>query len=112
LLDASRYPTRAERRTFLTAYLENRITRVDAPLDSPAPVFSELSPAARERELIALEKAVRAWSPSSHAMWALWGLVQAREDILAHVANPDFDYIGYSRCRMAAFYRELATIGA
>lgn len=45
-------------------------------------------------------------------MWALWGLVQAREDILAHVANPDFDYIGYSRCRMAAFYRELATIGA
>lgn len=44
-------------------------------------------------------------------MWAIWGLVQAREDVLAHVAKPDFDYIGYARCRMAAFYRELAALG-
>ena len=111
MLDASRYPTRGEQRTFLTAYLENRITPVDAPVDSSAPVLSELSPAARERELIALENAVRAWSPSSHAMWAVWGLVQAREDVLAHVAKSDFDYVGYARCRMAAFYRELAALG-
>ncbi|KAF8481903.1 kinase-like protein, partial [Russula ochroleuca] len=111
LLDPTLYPTRAEQRTFLAAYLENRITPVDAPFDSPAPVFSELSPTARERELIALENAVRVWSPSSHAMWAMWGLVQAREDVLGHVVNPDFDYVGYARCRMAAFYRELATLG-
>jgi choline kinase len=44
-------------------------------------------------------------------MWAMWGLVQAREDVLAHVAKPDFDYVGYARCRMAAFYRELAALG-
>ena len=43
-------------------------------------------------------------------MWAMWGLVQAREDVLAHVAKPDFDYIGYARSRMATFYRELASL--
>jgi choline kinase len=75
------------------------------------PVLTELSPALRERELVALGDAVRAWSPSSHAMWAIWGLVQAREDLLTHVAKPFFDYIGYAHCRMVAFYRELAALG-
>ncbi|KAI0308251.1 kinase-like domain-containing protein [Multifurca ochricompacta] len=104
VLDASRYPSLAERRTFLTAYLENRATP-----DTPA--FLDLSPAARERELVALEKTVRAWSPSSHAMWAVWGLVQAREDVQACVVQPEFDYVNYARCRMASFYRELAALG-
>jgi len=91
LLDASRYPTPSERRTFLTAYLKNRAATAD------------LSAAA-------LEGAVRAWSPSSHAMWAVWALVQAREDVQAHVTQPEFDYVGYARGRMAAFYRELAAL--
>jgi len=102
VLDPSRYPNHAQRRTFITAYLEHRI-------DTPA--FSDLSPAARERELVALENAVRAWGPASHGMWALWGLVQAREDLLADVAQPEFDYVGYARCQMAAFFRELAVLG-
>ncbi|KAI0275114.1 kinase-like protein [Gloeopeniophorella convolvens] len=101
VLDAARYPTRAEQRTFLAAYLEHT---ADAAAE-------QLSPAARERELAALERAVRAWSPASHAMWAVWGLVQAREDVEARVARPEFDYIGYARCRMAAFYREFAALG-
>jgi choline kinase len=111
LLDASLYPTHDERRNFLAAYLKNRIAPVDAPVDSPAPVFSELSPALRERELVALGNAVRAWTPSSYGMWAVWSVVQAREDVLARVAKPDFDYIAYARCRMAGFYRELAALG-
>jgi hypothetical protein len=40
------------------------------------------------------------------AMWALWGLVQAREDVLANIAEPEFDYIGCARCRMAQFEME------
>ena len=105
MLDAARYPNPTERRTFLIAYLENRAT----PSDVPA--FSDLPPAVRERELVALEEAVRAWSPSSHAMWALWGLIQACEDLQAGFSQSEFDYVGYARCRMAAFYRELATLG-
>jgi hypothetical protein len=31
---------------------------------------------ARERELVALEDSVGALSPLSHAMWAMWGLIQ------------------------------------
>jgi choline kinase len=42
---------------------------------------------------------------------ALWGLIQAREDVEAGAAQLNFDYVGYSRCRMAAFYRELAALG-
>lgn len=105
MLDLARYPSRTERRTFLTAYLANRAT-------TDAPAFSDLSPVARERELAELEKTVRAWSPSSHAMWAVWGLVQAREDVQARrTPQPEFDYVNYARCRMTAFYRELAALG-
>jgi choline kinase len=104
VLDLARYPSLTERRTFLTAYLANRVTT-----DTPA--FADLSPAAREREIAELEKTVRAWSPSSHAMWAVWGLVQAREDVQARTAQPEFDYVNYARGRMAAFYRELAALG-
>ena len=105
MLDLARYPSRAERRTFFTAYLANRTATPDAP------AFADLSPAARERGLAELEKTVRAWSPSSHAMWAVWGLVQAREDVQARIAQPEFDYVNYARSRMAAFYRELAALG-
>lgn len=34
-----------------------------------------------------LENEVRVWEPSSHAMWAVWGIVQAKEDLLAKVAK-------------------------
>lgn len=116
VLNPSRYPTHAQRRTFLAAYLEHRATAVKpharASVEEHAPVFSDLSPAVRERKLVALEKAVSAWSPASHAMWALWGLVQAREAVLENVAQPEFDYVGYARCRMAAFYRDLAVLDA
>lgn len=58
-----------------------------------------------------LEDQVRAWSPASHAMWAIWGIVQARDDIEAAVEEPEFDYIGYARCRMEGFRRELRALG-
>ncbi len=29
-------------------------------------------------------------------MWAVWGIVQAREDVEGHVVEPEFDYLGYS----------------
>ncbi|GAA5821401.1 hypothetical protein JCM10212_000283 [Sporobolomyces blumeae] len=30
---------------------------------------------------------VAIWEPSSHAMWAVWGIVQAKEDLLARIAR-------------------------
>ena len=44
-------------------------------------------------------------------MWALWGIVQAREDLKAEVAQPDFDYMGYAQSRLEAFHREIKELG-
>jgi choline kinase len=45
-----------------------------------------------------------AWSPASHGMWAVWGLVQARDDLeQPGDGEPEFDYIGYARCRIELF---------
>lgn len=62
-----------------------------------------------------LESQVKVWSPASHAMWTVWGLVQAREDLelaaQAHAKGtqpdrPEFDYLGYARCRAELFRNE------
>jgi choline kinase len=46
----------------------------------------------------ALEREVRIWSPSSSVLWAVWGLVQAKEVVEAlknpkEGFEPDFDYL-------------------
>lgn len=50
-----------------------------------------------------LDKDVLTWGAASHAQWAIWGLVQAREDVEAGHTEPEFDYIGYAIGRMASF---------
>lgn len=37
--------------------------------------------------VVRLEREVQVWEPSSHAMWAVWGIVQAKEDLLYKVAK-------------------------
>jgi len=101
-LDPSRYPTYEERRNFYVAYLGHTAISGGYPL---------LDDTEREDQLAKLDKQVRYWSPASHAMWAIWGLVQAREDIEGHVEEPEFDYISYSICRMTAFRREIRALG-
>lgn len=44
-------------------------------------------------------------------MWAVWGIVQAREDLEASVEEPEFDYIQYAKSRMEGFRRELKALG-
>lgn len=44
-----------------------------------------------------LEEEVKMWSPASSAFWALWGIVQAEEQIRGLMEGrqdpPDFDYL-------------------
>lgn len=82
--------------------------------------------------VLRLEQEVTVWEPSSHAMWAVWGIVQAKEDLLKRVevwkrdclagrvpvvdapAEPievDFDYLSYSLGRITLFRRELKALG-
>ncbi|KAL0950811.1 hypothetical protein HGRIS_007575 [Hohenbuehelia grisea] len=99
LLDPARYPTPAQRQNFYAAYLAHA-ARLGAPLIAD-----------RKHELALLERQVCAWSPASHAMWAVWGIVQARENVESETKEPEFDYIGYAKCRMEGFRRELAALG-
>ena len=55
-----------------------------------------------------LEKQVQLWSPASHAMWAVWSVVQARDAIEADDGGEvEFDYLGYAQCRFEGFQRGL-----
>jgi choline kinase len=60
-------------------------------------------------DLDALDAQVRAWSPASHAMWAIWGVVQAREQLEGE--DVEFDYVSYARCRFQLFRDEVARLG-
>ncbi|KIO02364.1 hypothetical protein M404DRAFT_147954 [Pisolithus tinctorius Marx 270] len=100
LLHPSRYPTPEERRNFYEAYLSHVKSSNSASYD----VISETS-------LARLERQVHIWSPSSHAMWSVWGIVQAKDNLERGIGEGEFDYIGYAKCRMEAFIRDLEELG-
>jgi len=96
ILDFSRYPTAEERNNFYAAYVSH---------SNPS-----LSEDERTKMMAALDSQVRAWSPASHLMWGLWGIVQAREELEANESEPEFDYLGYAQCRLDGFRREIQAL--
>ncbi|KAI0336104.1 kinase-like protein, partial [Cubamyces sp. BRFM 1775] len=108
LLDPSRYPTAEQRRNFYHAYLTHTQSSANAPTTT-AP--ANAPPHVSEAALRTLDDQVRAWSPASHAMWAVWGVVQAREFVEGKDGEPEFDYLGYAQCRMDGFRREIRALG-
>ncbi|KAF4572635.1 hypothetical protein EYR36_007145 [Pleurotus pulmonarius] len=101
ILDPSKYPTAEERRNFYASYLQHS-TFAGHPLITPPGAANEISK---------VENQVRAWSPASHGMWAVWGIVQAEEDLRNNVKEPEFDYLGYAMCRMGSFRKEIQDLG-
>ncbi|KAH8100458.1 kinase-like protein [Cristinia sonorae] len=99
VLHPDRYPTVDQRRNFYRTYIMHSTDPDAAP--------TNLQPDNMEVQIEQLDKQVRMWSPASHGMWALWGLVQAREFLEGQDGEPEFDYVGYARCRMESFRREL-----
>ena len=94
ILDPARYPTLDQRRNFYKSY----ITHTN-------PSISEVK---REEMMNALEKQVQMWSPASHGMWAIWGVVQARDNLeVDDGGEAEFDYLGYAQCRFNGFQRGL-----
>jgi len=120
LLNPDRYPTLEQRRNFYNAYV--------SPLPAAASSSNLLLSSSEsslslsnfvpidqnehvEEQLNELEGHVMAWSPSSHAMWTLWGVVQARDEVLGKIAMGEFNYLGYAVGRAAGFRREIAKLG-
>jgi choline kinase len=100
IMNPSLYPTIEQRYNFYSAYLEHTLLTTTVFPDDIT----------HKAELDKLEKQVQAWSPASHAMWAIWGIVQSREDIEAQVAEVEFDYAGYAKYRMGCFRKELSEL--
>ncbi|KAF7982270.1 hypothetical protein HWV62_29517 [Athelia sp. TMB] len=100
LIDPARYPSLRERRNFYQGYMSRSSMLPQA-----------LSEEVLGRELEKMDCQVRAWSPASHAMWALWGIVQARDILKRGGGESEFDYIGYSKCRLEGFRREVKALG-
>lgn len=103
LLSPALYPTAEQRRNFYRAYLKH-----DKLVGAAT---ASMIPSDDEAQLQKLEDQVRAWSPASHAMWAVWGVVQAREFLEGLDAEPEFDYLGYAQCRIDAFRRDIRALG-
>ncbi|EFP84266.1 uncharacterized protein PGTG_10644 [Puccinia graminis f. sp. tritici CRL 75-36-700-3] len=89
-------------------------------------VVAEKEDGEEDGRVMSLEQDVNLWSPASHAMWALWGLVQARDDLKVQLdrwltaptpslsSNSmdefEFDYFSYSAERIILFRRLLAEL--
>ncbi|GAA5884972.1 hypothetical protein JCM6882_007176 [Rhodosporidiobolus microsporus] len=85
------YPTHAEQVRFLRAYVG-----CDGGLDVPPTTSSSSTTSStaagakdpQEKEDPRVDRLldeVRLWQPSSHALWAVWGIVQAKEDLMARI---------------------------
>lgn len=128
ILDPSRYPTEEERNNFYRAYLAHAsepfvtgasamATTEDRSVSAGLSDFEKQDVSDQEADCRRLEAQVRAWSPASHAMWAVWGIVQAREDLESAAQDeggapdePEFNYLGYAKCRVEGFRREIAAL--
>ncbi|KAL8291672.1 hypothetical protein RQP46_001930 [Phenoliferia psychrophenolica] len=73
------YPSASERSRFLRAYVG-----CDGGADAST---SSAVEGDEDPRVARLEREVQVWEPSSHAMWAVWGIVQAKEDLLFKVAK-------------------------
>lgn len=76
------YPTASEKARFLRAYVG-----CDQGYDGPAAVdpAGQASAPHEDVRVKRLLDEIRIWEPSSHAMWAVWGIVQAKDDLLARI---------------------------
>lgn len=57
-----------------------------------------------------LDAQVSAWSPCSHAMWIIWAIVQAGDDVINGSVS-DFHYLAYAMGRLELFYKDLEARG-
>ncbi|KAF8473445.1 kinase-like domain-containing protein, partial [Kalaharituber pfeilii] len=87
--------------------------------------------AALEAEAERLREEARAWRPASHAMWAAWGVVQAKIPTSGDKGSKDgeekappmtegdkemevegeFDYLGYAQQRVLLFWGDMISLG-
>lgn len=96
LLDLASYPSLDQRRNFYKSYISHA---------NPS-----ISEAEMEEKMNTLENQVQMWSPASHGLWAIWGIIQARDTLEDYGGESEFDYLGYARCRFKGFLQGLKNL--
>lgn len=90
-----------DRERFYRAYLSVHMD----PHDGHETITDETK--VEKTRIEALEREVRLWSPASSVFWALWGIVQGEEQIMALAkggpAQVDFDYLVSLSCQRDNF---------
>lgn len=143
-LHGSQFPSLDQQRNFLRAYVEHRLagtyvtktpttpaTAFNLDARAPAPPYKE-EEAARQRvveeEVEKLVEEARVWRAASHAVWCVWGIVQAKvgpndagekkplkgEASVAGDKDDDedeFDYLGYAQQRALMFWGDMLMLG-
>ncbi|RUS31564.1 kinase-like domain-containing protein [Jimgerdemannia flammicorona] len=89
-LHPDRYPTRNEQMRFLNAYLDAQDAK-----------HGQLNDPDRKSALESLRRECEAWAMASHALWGLWGLIQASQSEI------EFDYLRYGVQRIEMFRKGL-----
>ncbi|KAJ3918181.1 kinase-like protein [Lentinula edodes] len=86
-----RYPTPRERENFYLSYLEHSGT-------SPGSMLQQAQSLEKIYLALSVPDILLTSALVCHAMWCMWGIVQSRDDVMNNVTEPEYDYVGYSRC--------------
>lgn len=101
------YPTLEQRQDWYRAYLSIEMSAGEEIVGKRADVAQD--------RVDALEREVRLWSPACSAMWSLWGVISAEEQVRLLTEKPDeapeFDYLAYALERCEMFRDEAAELG-
>jgi len=100
------------------------------PAESSASSYKEEEQSRQDalvNEIERLMEEARAWRPASHAMWASWGVIQAKiptgegRDGEGHMGergastgedgDGEFDYLGYAQERALLFWGDMVSLG-
>ncbi|KAG9074245.1 hypothetical protein FRC06_010815 [Ceratobasidium sp. 370] len=93
-----------------SASSQSGVNGTHTPKLSSGSVGTSVGPIEAEEFMDTLDAQVYAWSPASHAMWTIWGIVQASDDVTTGSIS-DFDYLGYAIGRFEQLKEELAERG-
>lgn len=143
-LHGPQFPSLDQQRNFLRAYVEHRLAGTyvtKTPTTTPATTFNldartpeppyKEEEAARQRvveeEVERLVEEARVWRAASHAVWCVWGIVQAKvgsndagenkllkeeASIAGDKDNEDeFNYLGYAQQRALMFWGDMLMLG-
>lgn len=150
----SQFPSLDQQRNFLRAYVEHRLagtygtkistntpdhsTLTSFNLDARTPVLSYKEEEAVRQRVVeeaveTLLEETRVWRAASHAVWCVWGIVQAKvrpndvgkgklfkKDLDAAAGDmedkkeeneDEFDYLGYAQQRALLFWGDMLELG-